>query len=348
VDGIANLQKFVRKVVCFPISRFRSTVSAGFKGLLRGLPLQAGYYYFPEVKKWVMANVKHYDAVFCFHVRMTEYVINLDVVKVVDLVDAISMNYASAQDTTPDLKWRLIYRLELPRLLKYEQRVVSTFDKSILTSDVDRSFLGNHGANADRIAVVPNGTDLLLETSPDGLIQDIDILFQGNMRTQANQAAALYFVTRVLPVIRSRGQNPKVYIVGMDPPERIRKLSDGENVVVTGLVKDVSAFIRRARVVVAPMQIGAGVQNKILEAMALERPVVTTALGAEGIEGVHGVHYLVADGESEFSSAVISLLDDPMLRKSIGSSARQLIASKYTWENVGRRLIEEVKQAIAR
>jgi glycosyltransferase involved in cell wall biosynthesis len=133
-----------------------------------------------------------------------------------------------------------------------------------------------------------------------------------------------------------------VYIVGTDPPRKVRNLADGKRVVVTGYVSDMISYLQRARIIVAPLMFGAGVQNKILEAMALAKPVITTKLGTEGIDGISGVHYLVAKDPEEFSSTIHSLLKNPSLRVSIGQAANQLVKDKYRWEIVKERLLGEV------
>jgi glycosyltransferase involved in cell wall biosynthesis len=277
---------------------------------------------------------------------MTEYAAELPSKKLVDLVDAISMNYTLALESTPEAHWRLIYRFEIPRLLGYERSVVATFDRSILISEVDRSFLAERGADRTKMAVVPNGTDLITAGGSGEMSEDMDVLFHGNMVTQANRAAAMYFLQDVLPLLRQSGSSPGVYIVGTSPSAKLRNMADGQNIRVTGEVADVTRYLLRSKVVVAPMVFGAGVQNKILEAMAVGKPVVTTSLGAEGIDGRSGEHFIVADSPAEFAAATKRLLEDPALRASLGMAGRKLIREKYTWDTSGRRLLEEVASVL--
>lgn len=334
-DTINHLEGFLGQVSLFPHSSWHSRVNAVLNFVGRRVPLQVGYYLFPDVNRWIVRHCSQYDLVFCFHVRMTEYVMTQPVKKVVDLVDAISLNYERALQQPVHPLWRVIYTLERSRLSRYERSVISNFDRSLIISEVDKKFLVGHGAPDEKIVVVPNGTMAGDLHGSQEVAERIDILFLGNMETQANQAAVLFFVKEIYPLLTMGEDRPTFYIVGTRPGRVVRDLHDGKHVVVTGEVTDPRPYVHRARVVIAPMTFGAGVQNKILEAMGAEKPVVTTRIGAEGIEGEGGVHYLEADSPGDFAAAITRLLSNESLSKDIGRRARQLIESRYTWDHAG-------------
>jgi glycosyltransferase involved in cell wall biosynthesis len=346
--ALEHLRGFLREVRCFPHSALRHKWNALTHGLLRGRPLQVGYYWFPEVRSWIRSRGDAYDLAFCFHVRTVEYASGLSAPTVVDLVDAISLGYRRALEAPVGQLWPRIYGIETPRLLAYEKGTIASSARSFIISPVDRDYLVGEGAPAERIRVIPNGTDLAHDP-PDGGTRrkDVEILFLGRMDTQPNQAAALYFARKILPLLGGGGRPPRLHIVGAHPTPRVRSLADGDRIVVTGEVDRPQDWIRSAAVVVAPMISGAGQQNKILEAMALGRPVVTTSLAAGGIGGEPGVHYLVGDDPASFARAVEDLLADPPRREQVGAAGRQLVRERYTWQSVGDRLLAEIADLLA-
>jgi glycosyltransferase involved in cell wall biosynthesis len=347
-DVLDHLGSFLGRVVWFSHGTARSILHAGSYFVAKRFPLQVGYYYFGDIQNWVLRNYTDYDLLLCFHVRMAEYLHGLACKKVVDLVDAISLNYSRALAQGHGGAWGSVYKLESTRLLEYEKRVVEEFDSTFITSHVDQRYLVENGASEGRIQVLPLATHIPELPYSETASPDIDIIFHGNMQTQPNQQAVMFFVQRVLTLIRRKGWDPVFYVVGMNPSKEILRLANGKKVVVTGHVPDVAAYLHRAKLLVAPMTFGAGVQTKVLEAMAHNKPVVTTSVGAEGIEGESGVHYLVADTPDDFASSVVQLLVDPSLRTRIGSAARDLVERRYTWNVVKGLLYKEIDSVLGK
>ena len=315
-------------------------------GILRNKPLQVGYYDFPDLHAVTAAAAREADAVFCFHVRMAEYARHLRLPRFVDLVDAISMNYERALRNQLSPVWRFIYQYEVGRLRRYECETIGTFDRSFIISDVDRQYLVNAGAPADRLTVLPNGTDYGSGPMPTPVREDIDFCFVGNMETQSNSAAAAYFAREVVAFLVREGREINYYIVGVRPRPEIRALHDGRRIFVTGEVPQPAEYIRRSRVVVAPMLFGAGIQNKILEAMALGKVVLTTTVGASGLEVSPGVHLAVADSPEEMRMRAAELLDNAAVREMIGRQAQMRIEHRYRWPRIGEILHREIEQVL--
>jgi glycosyltransferase involved in cell wall biosynthesis len=161
-----------------------------------------------------------------------------------------------------------------------------------------------------------------------------------------NIDAVRYFATEVFPIVRRRHPDAKFVIVGGSPTQRVRKLSQRENVRVTGFVDRPEKYLVRATVVTAPMRYGTGLQNKVLEGMAVGRPVVTTSLGADGIRAEPGRHLLVAETGQEMADTILELFEDPARRLRIGDAARQRIRERYTWEAAAEPLHEGVLRAL--
>jgi len=345
--SVVHLHSFLRQTHFYSMPRSLSLLKAIWYAITAGKPLQIGYYYCESARRWLKHNYRTYDLVFCFHIRTAEYVFDLQCTKIVDLVDAISMGYTRAIKSGLSVLWNLVYRFELPRLLKYEREVISAFDKSLVVSGIDKGFLVSHDALAERIVVVPHGTEVC-ENVPvrRGDIEDIDVVFHGKMDYPPNEAACEYYVHEILPFLVENGKSPTFCIVGFAPTRKIQRLSNGTTIVVTGYVLDLRTYLERARVIVAPMTYGAGIKTKVLEAMGMGKAVVTTTVGADGISGQNGIHFFVADDPKEFAGRIKELLADANLRHEMGHAAHKLIMEKYTWEMAGRSLREVLHAAV--
>jgi glycosyltransferase involved in cell wall biosynthesis len=159
------------------------------------------------------------------------------------------------------------------------------------------------------------------------------------MNYVANFDAVLYFCSEILPRIRRVVSEVEVWVVGADPPPEVRRLS-GDGVHVTGRVDDVVPYYRRSSVCVVPLRAGGGTRLKILEAMALGRPVVSTTIGCEGLDVVDGEHLLIADSPEQFADKTVRLLTDRASYQRITTKARQLVVDRYDWDVVARQLLE--------
>jgi glycosyltransferase involved in cell wall biosynthesis len=342
-----HLESVLHRVHFVQNSKLRSAVNAIVGAAFQGKPLQVGYYYRGAVRRWIVENQQHYDAVLCFHVRTAEYVRGLPCVTVIDLVDAISLGYARALEKGSSWLWHAIYKFELPRLIKYEQEVIAESALSVVVSAIDREFLIKQGGECTQIEVVPHGTEILEPpSSPLDPSINIDLLFHGKLDYPPNEAACLYLVNNIFPLL-SKHRPLNLYLVGYAPTGRIRRLADGKQIVVTGFVENIAAYLARAKVVVAPLTYGSGVKTKVLEAMGMGKAVVTTSVGADGISGRNGVHFFVADDPGEFAACVLTLLDNDTLRETMGAKAKELIRQEYTWKGSGEMLRNLLEQAIA-
>lgn len=263
--------------------------------------------------------------------------------RVMEFIDAISLNMyrRSSRERWP-MNW--LFNLESRRMAIYEQKLVSSFDRQIVSSPSDREAIGNY----ETLHIVPNGVNI--EDFPynkDGGASNI-IIFTGRMGYFPNADAAVYFATKVLPLIQRREPNVRFVIVGADPPRRVRMLSRISGVEVTGYVPNIQDYMARATVAVAPLQAATGIQNKVLEAMASGIPIVATPNALEGIDAVNGEHLLVAEDANLLAEKVLQLLKDPILRRRLARNARQLVEEKYTWERSVEILEKVYRMAIYR
>jgi glycosyltransferase involved in cell wall biosynthesis len=188
-----------------------------------------------------------------------------------------------------------------------------------------------------RVAVVPNGIDLA-EFVPSGQSPVPDtILFSGLMSYYPNQQAVCWFINEVFPAVLRSRPAARLVVAGAAPPRWLSAMA-GPRIEVTGFVPDIRPYIARAAVAIAPLLIGGGTRVKILEALAMERPVISTSLGAEGLDLTHGASLLIADTPAEFVHSVVAVLEDQRLGRQLGSHGRLHVAQHFDWNRIGNSL----------
>ena len=226
-----------------------------------------------------------------------------------------------------------------------ETRLLNNFDVTTVVSPVDLEYLKKSNKNAD-IRVIPNGVDLDYFSSINNVKEDYpSILFSGTMTFSPNRDAVFYIYKKIVPLIKSQIPELKFYIVGANPTSEIKNLADEDNIIVTGFVEDIRQYIIRASVVLAPMRKGSGIKNKILEAMAMEKPVVTNPMGAEAFNKEVKNCLLIGETADEIASHVINLLRDREKRIELGKKGREIVMKEYTWDKVAEeymKLYEEL------
>jgi sugar transferase (PEP-CTERM/EpsH1 system associated) len=232
---------------------------------------------------------------------------------------------------------RAYLRVEAHKLARYERRATHAFDRCIMVSEDDcRTVADQYGAT--NAVAIPTGVDTEYFTpAPDG--ETPEIVFVGSMDWLPNQDAVSFFVRDVLPRIR-RVVPATFTIVGRNPPASVRQYAQEPHVQVTGTVSDVRPFVARAQVCVVPLRIGGGTRIKIFEAMAMQKAVVSTTIGAEGLPVTHGANILLADTAEELANRVLDLLRDAPSRQRIGADGRKLVSSRFSWERAADRFSE--------
>jgi sugar transferase (PEP-CTERM/EpsH1 system associated) len=250
----------------------------------------------------------------------------------IDFIDALSLNLERKAEQSPWWK-RWFWGMEGGRVRSLEKEALRRFDHCFVTSEVDKQSLRN-GSERKEVVVVPNGVDT--DQFSYGALagrSDRALIFTGNMSYSPNVKAVCYFVEQVFPIIKKEVPGVKFRIVGAEPSRAVTQLDQKEGVEVRGFVESIAECLKKATVSVCPLQSGAGIQNKVLEAMSTGTPVVATPIAIEGIEGgEEGTHYLVGKNEDEIADRIIELLYDSGRRMQIGRRARQFIEERYTWE----------------
>lgn len=229
---------------------------------------------------------------------------------------------------------------------RWEPRYAERFQRCAVMSDTDRDLLrrANPRLQPD---VVPNGVDCAALQPLPRVEGSPALLFVGTMSYAPCADAATFLTHEVLPLVRRRLPQAEVWLVGAAPPPEVRRLAEVPGVHVPGRVPDVTEYYRRSSVSVVPLRAGGGTRLKILEAMALGRPVVSTHLGAEGLEAVDGQHLLLADRPDEMARAIVRLMGDDATYQRIVGEGRKLVESRYDWGVVSGRLLSLYERAVA-
>jgi glycosyltransferase involved in cell wall biosynthesis len=278
-----------------------------------------------------------------------------------DSVDCISHLFAQAAAGSRSLKGRLMTRMELPRTRRYEGWLASQFDHVLITSAVDGAALEslsapphlfNTAPHHSPISVLPNGVDLEYFTPGGGDRRPATLVVTGKMSYHANITMVLHLINDIMPAVWQQRSDVQVWIVGKDPAASICRLdldwaqnrsldallSATTPVVVTGTVDDIRPFLQQATIAVAPVAYGAGIQNKVLEAMACGAAVVASTQAISAVDVVPGRDVVVAEKPDEFASAVLMLLAQPEQRQELAKAGRAYVMRNHAWEAVTSEL----------
>ena len=304
-------------------------------------PATFGYFYSPELARTVrrLLDTQGFDAIVVHCSSMGPYVAgHRGCRKVMDFGDADSEKWLEYSRTAP-FPLSQAFRLEGRKVRRYETWLGKQFDACSVNAPREGDVLAAYVHSP--IRVIPNGVDLeyFEPTRPSGggYVPN-RIVFTGNMSYRPNVDAVHHFVTAVLPRIRREIPDVQLCIVGMDPTPAVQRLADEDRVVVTGRVDDVRPYFDSAAVAVAPLRVARGLQNKVLEAMAMRVPVVASPAAFEGVSAVAGRDLLVARGPTAFSRAVVTLLRDPGARERYAAAGRACVETNHNWSRLLQRL----------
>jgi polysaccharide biosynthesis protein PslH len=311
------------------------------KSFLTAKPLQVGYFYSCKAKRKINNLIKEIapDHIFCQLLRVAEYVKELDIPKTIDYQDVFSKGY---ERQASSVSWILkpIFKREARLLKLYESRIFDWFDQHCIISQPDRSEIDH--PDRDSIRIVHNGVDLDY-FKPIESIKNIDILFTGNMNYPPNVSGVEFLIHEVLPILNKLKPSLKVMIAGVNPSRKVLSLASGQ-VEVTGWVNDIRDAYNRSRLFVAPMMIGTGLQNKLLEAMAMKLPCITSPLANAALEALPGEQILICESAEEYVKEIIMLLENNDIVERIASNGQDFARNNYNWQRETEKLAELIEK----
>jgi sugar transferase (PEP-CTERM/EpsH1 system associated) len=307
--------------------------------LLADDPLTLRYYRDAGLQDWVdrICRQQKIDAVVVFSSAMAQYVESMTRLPV--FIDFVDVDSAKWTQYAPNHRWPMswLYRREGKRLLAYEREIAARSARSFFVTEAEVALFTRLAPEcAVRVEALCNGVDADYFSPDDNrpspyAADEIPIVFTGAMDYLPNIDAVRWFAAEVLPTLRQRQPLLRFYIVGRSPTPEVLALANTD-VTVTGTVPDVRPYLQHAAVVVAPLRIARGIQNKILEAMAMARPVVASTECAAAVDAVIGQELLTAATPADFIAEIETLLQDAGRCISIGKAARQRVMSRYSWE----------------
>ena len=348
IEHVNVLRKLCQGAVVPIYLNSSGSMLRAMRNLFQGRSFSEGYFYSTKFQSSVDRLIKNeqYDLVYAFSSVMGQFVMGFhDIPTIVDFVDVDSDKWGQLA-SFKRFPLSSLYLLEQTRLSRYEEMLSRWARCNLFVSQTEADLFKKLGGGGS-IAVLPNGVDSDLRRLPQRVMNSrniaetrpvVRLLFVGTMNYYPNMDAVLYFVREVLPLIQKKYPQAMFEIVGRFPPYSVRKLDGVGGVRVLGEVVDVRSYLVRADVSVAPMRIARGVQNKVLEAMAVGVPVVATSEAVKGIQLIKGDEVLIGDAPQDFAAQVIRVLSDNALYEQIVSKARSRVVESYSWKAIGVQL----------
>ncbi|MGD9904525.1 MAG: glycosyltransferase [Vicinamibacterales bacterium] len=326
----------------FPLSRVRTLANAA-GALLSRVPVQAAYARHGGAERRIASLIAGggFDVVHVEHLRGALLVpAPCPLPTVYDGVDCITRLFEQTVRLAPGLAQRAMARLDVGRTRRFEAALHARFDRVLASSEAEAAEFRRLAPAADPafVRALRNGVDLGAPPGPpadDGRT----VLFAGKMSYHANEAAARRLAVDVMPRVWARRPDARLVLAGKDPSPALQALADPGRVEVTGFVPDMAAAMANATVLAAPLVYAAGIQNKVLEAMARAVPVVTSMSACAALDARVGEDVLAADDDEAYATAIVRVLDDRRFRDAVGAAGRRYVERSHDWDALARDLI---------
>lgn len=308
-----------------------------FLGLFNKLPFQVNYFFRNRIQRKVNKVIDQFqpDHIYCQLIRCSEYVKNIHhIPKTLDYMDAFSKGIARRVDSAPAL-FRPIFRMEAKRLVAYENLIFDYFEHKSIITEQDRKLI--YHPEQEKIAVIPNGVDTSF-FAPMQREKKFDLVFNGNMSYPPNVDCVKHLVLDILPILHQKGIQATLLISGASPDKEVLELAKHKGVTVSGWVDDQRESYASGKIFIAPFRIGTGLQNKLLEAMAMEIPCITSTLANNALMATPDKEILTATDASGFAAHIAFLLQEPEKAQTMGKAGREYVLNSFNWEASVRRL----------
>ena len=308
-----------------------------FRSYLLGLPIQCGYFYSSKAKKKIHQLIEHHkpDMLFGQLLRVAPYLHKVKIPKTIDYQDVFSMGMKRRAEIA-GIFTKPFFKMEYNRLKRYENKIFDEFDVKTIISEPDRANIDHPDRN--KILIVPNGVDHEYY-KPLEREKKYDIVFTGNMGYAPNVNAVEFLAYEIMPKVWEDFPNAKLYIAGAQPDMRVKKVAC-DNIIVSGWIDDMREAYAQSRIFIAPMRIGTGLQNKLLEAMSMKIPCITTSLANGSLHAVNGKEILVDNSSSELAADIVFLLRHPDKAAEMAEEGYNFVNRVYDWE-AATKIMEE-------
>ena len=330
-----ELLKYCKSVHIEKLNLFSSLLRVCFS-FFSFLPFQTAYYNSPKAKKYFKAFVERNNIELCYFqfVRLVPFAKKINKKKVLDFQDTLSVNMKRRADNSGLLE-RVLFTIEAKRLARYESKMFEVFDALTIITDADRKLLKS--PRKEEVHIIPNGVAETYFTYPQSKEKPFDVLFSGAMSYAPNIDAAEYLIKEIMPLVWEKKPNVKIAIAGGGVPSWLEKLAN-ERIIMPGWVDDMKEYYSQTKIFIAPMRIGTGLQNKLLEAMAMNVACITSPLANQALRAKDKEEILIADNARGYAECIIELLDNKELEKNIAKAGKDYVFNKYSWQNSCERL----------
>jgi polysaccharide biosynthesis protein PslH len=321
-------------------------ISRVFYTLFSKNPFYVNFFYKDNFKKKVKQLLDiNFDLVYIFDRSMVLYGKNIEVPKILDSVDSPSLGSLSGFKSSKKLLHKVFWYLEYMKSKKIEKDLYPLYDLVFTSAERDMEQLMN--LTNSKIVNMPNGVDLNYFKPMDLEKNPYSLVFVGTMDAFSNQQAVLYFVEKVYPTIKQSFPLVKLFIIGKNPSKEILNLNDDKNIFVTGYVEDIRSYLDKCEIIISPLKMATGIQNKILVAMAMNKPIVSTKVSIGGINKfINKNDIIIVKDDDEFAQKIIELFSNKLLLNTIGKNGRNIVKKNYSWESLGYKIDKLIKEVI--
>jgi sugar transferase (PEP-CTERM/EpsH1 system associated) len=330
-----EVQKYCKELHVFKLNFFFIYLNT-FKQLFTDKPFQTGYFYSTPIKRKIdqLLNTIKPDHIYCQLIRTAEYVKNIhDIPKTIDYMDALGKGMHRRAEISSGIR-KYLFQVEGRRLTAYENRIFDYFNHHTIISVQDKKLIQH--PQQDKIHVIENGIgDEFLDYHKESK-KKYDLVFIGNLNYAPNVECAEFIVNQILPLLSTK-KEIQVLICGANPGSRVQKLAK-KNVEIQGWVEDIRTSYVSGKIFLAPLFIGTGLQNKLLEAMALGLPCITTPLANNALGAKRDESILLAETAQEFSDKIVYLLEKESIAQLIANAGRSYVKAHFSWQQSAEKL----------
>ena len=338
---LSQLRDYCSSIHVFKLKNLKIIFNL-FRSFFNNKPFQVNYFYSYKIQKKINQIIKNVqpDHIFCQLIRTALYLKNQhQFPSTIDYMDALS-NGIKKRIPLSNLWMKPILKIEYDRLRNFENLAYEFFDNHVIISDSDRNNIPH--LNNKKINIIPNGIDSKLFQSKEITQKKYDLVFIGNLSYAPNIEAALYISKTIVPELVQDYPNIKVLIAGSNPVNKINKLAN-KHIDIEGWVEDIKTAYCSGRIFFAPMSIGTGLQNKLLEAMSLEIPCITSKLANNSLKATHNKNVLIGNNSDEYIMHIKNCLENKELRNQLALEGRKYVIENFNWHKSNEKLLKLFK-----
>ena len=338
-DAFRALQPYCQSISFIKINKVQILLGL-MRAFLKGLPLQCGYFYNRKAAKKIDSLIaKHKpDLLYGQLLRTAEYIRHKDIPKAIDYQDIFSYGMKRRADIASFIT-RPVFNMEYRRLRHFEAITFDQFDVRSIISEPDRALFPHE--RRDEILIIPNGVDHEY-FKPQQCEKKYDLVFTGNMSYPPNVNAVEYLANEIMPIVWKTLPKTKLYIAGATPDPKVKKAAS-ERIIVSGWLDDIRTAYAQSRVFIAPMRIGTGLQNKLLEAMSMRLPAITSPLANASLGAKPNEEILIGNDAEEMAQHIVTLLNYPQKAEQIAQAGYDFTNRVYDWGKATERLEEAMR-----